>query len=92
MARTGALRGRAARWEGTSFPSASRTVLTVVAEPTRAGEVVDALQSQVRHLCRRSSARWRSHDRMLQEELATRASVGRAIARASCAVTWSRET
>lgn len=46
MARDGALRAEPRDREGTASLSASRTVLVVTPEPTRAGEVVGALQSR----------------------------------------------
>jgi DNA-binding response OmpR family regulator len=46
MARAGALRAEPRGEEGTAPLSTSRTVLVVAAEPTRAGEVVGALQSR----------------------------------------------
>jgi two-component system, OmpR family, response regulator BaeR len=46
MARTGALRAEPRGEEGTAPLSTARTVLVVTAEPTRAGEVVGALQSR----------------------------------------------
>jgi len=46
MAREGALRAGPRGWEGTASLSTSRTVLVVTPEPTKAGEVVGALQDR----------------------------------------------
>jgi hypothetical protein len=46
MAREGALRAGPRDGEGTASLSASRTVLVVTPEPTKAGEVVGALQDR----------------------------------------------